>query len=71
MNTSDIERASLDNVKTMKAAGQLSHDPNAPAGGEALVADFWAEATLESPKAPPRSVHLKLDPEVFDCFKHQ
>jgi uncharacterized protein (DUF4415 family) len=50
----------------MKERGELFHDPNAPEG-ESLGPDFWAEATLEPPRKP-RSVHLKLDPEVFNFF---
>jgi uncharacterized protein (DUF4415 family) len=30
--------------------------------------DFWKDAKVVFPKAP-RSVHLKLDPDVFDYFK--
>lgn len=29
--------------------------------------DFWEKAVVVEP--PPRSVHLKLDPEVFHFFK--
>lgn len=68
---SNIKQASLDSIRTMKAAGQLYHDPKTPAGGEALDADFWAKATLDRPKASPRSVHLKLDPEASDSFECQ
>lgn len=50
----------------MKERGELFHDPNAPEG-ESLGADFWAKAEIEAPRKP-RSVHLKLDPEVFDFF---
>lgn len=32
-----------------------------------LPAAFWEEAELVAP--PKRSVHLKLDPEVFEFFK--
>lgn len=34
-----------------------------------LPEGFWDEAVLVMP--PSRSVHLKLDPEVFDYFKSQ
>lgn len=53
----------------MKDRGELHHDPDAPAG-EDLGAEFWARARLE-PARSPRSVHLKLDPEVFEFFKDQ
>ena len=52
-------------------AGRLHHDANAPAGVEELGVDFWANATLDSPKPSPQSVHLRLDPEVFAFFKRQ
>ncbi|MFG1351823.1 hypothetical protein [Xanthobacter autotrophicus] len=50
----------------MKEKGELFHDPNAPEG-ESLGPEFWAKAEIEGPKVP-RSVHLKLDPEVFAFF---
>ena len=34
---------------------------------EELPDDFWDNAVVVEP--PPRSVHLKLDPEVFHFFK--
>jgi uncharacterized protein (DUF4415 family) len=54
----------------MKDRGELFHDPNAPEGpppGEELPDDFWETAVVVDP--PGRhSVHLKLDPDVFDFF---
>lgn len=50
----------------MKAGDELFHDPNAPEG-ETLGAEFWAGAKIDEPRKP-RSVHLKLDPEVFEFF---
>ena len=50
----------------MKARGELFHDPDAPEGEE-LPPEFWESAELVEPGR--RSVHLKLDPEVFDFFK--
>ena len=47
--------------------GLLVNDPSAPEG-EDLGDAFWARAKVIHPR-PPRSVHLKLDPEVFDYFK--
>jgi uncharacterized protein (DUF4415 family) len=46
--------------------GQAFFDKDAHEG-ESLGAEFWARARIETPKKP-RSVHLKLDPEVFDFF---
>jgi len=51
----------------MQEQGKLFHDPNAPEGGEDLGPDFWKTATVESPKRS-KSVHLKIDPEVYDFF---
>lgn len=53
----------------MKEAGELFHDPNAPAG-ENLGPEFWAKAKIEPPRKR-RSVHLKLDADVFDYFYRQ
>jgi hypothetical protein len=50
----------------MKERGDIlqAHDSGV---GEDLGPDFWADAVLEVPKKP-RSVHLKLDPDVFEYF---
>jgi uncharacterized protein (DUF4415 family) len=53
----------------MRDRGELTHDPAAPKGEE-LGPDFWAKAELVEPRKP-RSVHLKLDPEVFEFFHRQ
>lgn len=69
MSEPSIKRASLAEIRRMKEAGELFHDPKAPEG-ESLGAEFWAEAEIEEPKRP-RSVHLKLDPDVFEFFRQQ
>ena len=69
MSVPNIRRASLDDIKRMKEKGELFHDPNAPEG-ESLGPEFWAKAEIKGPKRP-RSVHLKIDPEVFDFFVEQ
>lgn len=69
MSEPDIRRASLADIRRMKEAGELHHDADAPEG-ESLGAAFWAEAAIEEPKRP-RSVHLKLDPDVFEFFRQQ
>lgn len=53
----------------MKEEGELHHDPRAPEG-ENLGAEFWAKAVIKEP-VKPRSVHLKLDPDVFEFFRQQ
>lgn len=66
MNGPTMKRASLDDIKRMRKKGDLFHDPDAPEG-ESLGRDFWAKAEVkERPKR--RSVHLKLDADVFDFF---
>ena len=66
-----MRRASSAEIKRMREAGELHHNPDAAAGGS-LERGFWAKAVLSSPPGtPPKSVHLKLDPEVFDFFKSQ
>ncbi len=67
MSEPNIKRASLAEMRRMKEAGELFHDPKAPEG-ESLGAEFWAKAEIEEPKRP-RSVHLKLDPDVFEFFR--
>ena len=70
MNDRTTKRASLAEINRMRERGELHHDPQAPAG-ESLGRSFWAEAMPSRPKSPPKSVHLKLEPEVFDFFKSQ
>jgi BrnA antitoxin of type II toxin-antitoxin system len=53
----------------MKDRGELGSDLVA-LKGEDLGPNFWANAHVVEPKEP-KSVHLKLDPEVFDYFKGQ
>jgi uncharacterized protein (DUF4415 family) len=66
MSAPNIRQASLAEIKRMQEKGELHHDPNAPEG-ESLGKDFWAKAKVTGP-AKPRSVHLKLDPDVFEFF---
>jgi len=65
----NIKRATLAEIRQMKDRGELYHNPNAPEGPE-LGEDFWANAVWVEPKGTT-SVHLKLDPEVFEFFKGQ
>ena len=69
MNAPNIKRASLADIRKMKDQGELHHDPKAPEG-ESLGADFWAKAEIKGPKKP-RSVHLKVDQDVFEFFFEQ
>lgn len=63
-----MKRASLATLRERKQKGEIFHDPNAPAG-ETLGHDFWMDATIVEPKKAPRSVLLKLDPDVFEFYK--
>ena len=68
-----IRRISLAEIKRKHERGELFFDPNAPEGppkGEELGPEFWAGAEIKGPRKP-RSVHLKLDPEVFEFFFEQ
>jgi BrnA antitoxin of type II toxin-antitoxin system len=66
-----LRRISLDEIEEMHRRGELHVDPNAPEGPppeeEPLGEDFWRDAMVERPKTR-RSVHLKLDADVFDFF---
>jgi uncharacterized protein (DUF4415 family) len=69
----DIRRATLEQIREMDRRGELYRNPDAPVGpppGEELPADFWEKAELVD-YSKPRSVHLKLDPEVYLHFKAQ
>lgn len=68
MSDHTIKRASLEELKKMRKAGELHCNPHAPEG-ESLGREFWEKAMVSSPKSPPKSVHLKLEPEVFEFFK--
>lgn len=61
-----IKRASLEDIRRMKDRGEVSRTAHA-AEGEDLGPGFWDKAHVEEPRKP-RSVHLKLDPEVFEFF---
>ena len=73
MAKEDIRRATLEDIRRMDEEGLLYHNPNAPVGPPPEYAyveddDFWKNAKVVFPQEP-RSVHLKLDPDVFDYFK--
>ena len=69
MNSKSIKTASLDDIRAMERAGEL-HETVDGKAGEELGRDFWAHAQIVRGKAP-RSVHLKIDADVFDYFKQQ
>lgn len=67
MTSTNIRRASLAELREMKNRGEI-HRGNPPVEDDQLPAEFWDSAELETPHR--KSVHLKIDPEVFDFFKH-
>lgn len=69
MAKKDTKRASLSEIKAMQKNGELHHDANAPIGEE-FSADFWKKAIIVEPQGK-KSVHLRLDADVFDYFKGQ
>ena len=69
MTEENWKRVSLAELRRMKDAGEIYHNPNAPEGPE-LGDEFWANAVPVEPHGRT-SVHLKLDDEVFDFFKSQ
>jgi uncharacterized protein (DUF4415 family) len=62
----DIKTATLDEIEAMHERGELYFNPDAP-DGEELGEEFWANAVVLQPLRS-KSVHLKLDPEVFEYF---
>jgi uncharacterized protein (DUF4415 family) len=66
-----MKKASLEQIREMAEAGKLYHNPDAPTEVEELGDDFWREAQVVRAKDRPHSVHLKLEPEVFEFFKRQ
>lgn len=69
MTNKDIKSASLAEIRRMKERGETRSRSDAPAGPE-LDADFWDNAEIVTSE-PKRSVHLRVDAEVFDWFKSQ
>lgn len=54
----------------MKDRGELH--PTAPNAEEIELDDaFWRNAVVVMPAGPKTSVHLRVDPEVFEWFKRQ
>ena len=68
---SDIRSATLDEIKAMADRGELY--PTQPDAEEIeLDEEFWRNAKVVMPgNRPKASVHLRVDPDVFDWFKRQ
>jgi uncharacterized protein (DUF4415 family) len=67
----DIRSATLDEIKDMDKRGELH--ATRPGAEEIELDDwFWRNAALVMPSDRPKaSVHLRVDPDVFDWFKRQ
>jgi uncharacterized protein (DUF4415 family) len=66
----DIRQYSMDEIKEMIARGEDQTRDDAPV--YEVDEDFWKNAYVVRPGDKPKtSVHLRLDPEVFDWFKAQ
>ena len=67
----DIRSATLDELKEMERRGEiLPTSPDAPT--IELDEEFWKNAVLVMPSDRPKSsVHLRVDPDVLDWFRHQ
>ena len=66
MTSESIRRASLAELREMTNRGEVKPG-NPQTEDDQLPAEFWDSANVVVP--PKTSVHLKLDPEVFDFFK--
>ena len=67
MSDENIRRASLAELRRMKDRGEIHASPGREDQVEPLDAAFWREVEIEGPRRA-RSVHLKLDPDVFAFF---
>ncbi len=67
MSDNTMKQALLTDIIVMRGKGEFSRSLNAPEA-ESLRVNCWAKAVVEGPKQP-RSVHLKLDPNVYE-FSH-
>lgn len=66
MTEKNIKTISLDELRALKAKGDLKN-PSGPQTELVLPDEFWENAKLTEPKTR-RSVHLKLEPDVFETF---
>lgn len=66
MTDANMKKLSLTEIAAMQAGGQLHLSPDAPEVD--LPATFWDTAKLVE-REPRKSVHLRLDPEVYRYFQ--
>jgi len=69
MESEDIRRYSVEELKALRAAGKTKTDPNAPV--YPLDADFWATARVVMPDQGKAPVNLRVDRDVLDWFRQQ
>lgn len=67
MTDADMKTLSLAEIRALKDNGKLAARADAPANEIENTADFWSRAKVTT-RAPKKSVHLRLDAEVFDFF---
>ena len=66
MTDANMKKLSLAEIAAMQAGGQLHLSPDAPEVD--LPAAFWENAKVVE-REPRKSVHLRLDPEVYRYFQ--
>jgi uncharacterized protein (DUF4415 family) len=66
MTDENIVSYTLNEIKAMRAWGETRTRPDAPEGPK-LGPDFWSNAIIVEP-ANRKSVHLRINPEVYDFF---
>lgn len=66
---SDTRTASLDDLKRMRARGEIA-EPRRDAAQIDLPEGFWDDAEIED-RSAKKSIHLRVDQEIYDFFKAQ
>lgn len=67
MTDAALKSLSLDEIRALMEAGKLVVRSDAPEAEIAEDDDFWARAKVVARPAK-KSVHLRLEPEVYDFF---
>lgn len=68
MEKEDIRTYSMEDIKRMRDSGLSQTRADAPE--YEIDPSFWENAKIVMPKAK-KSIHLKLDEEIFEWFKNQ
>jgi uncharacterized protein (DUF4415 family) len=64
-----MKHASLQELRQMKKDGKIKAPSADAPEGEVLPSSFWENAKWVAPER--RSVHLRLDAEIFDYFVNE